>query len=131
MKARHNSVVSYRRLFGAPPQRDVTRMRLAVPAKNSISQHPGPATGFWRVRSVQLKRTTLSISKPRAVAERAWRDEGRGERRFDLVRVRSAGGWSGGVPFVSVMKAADLRYRHDAALGVRSDWARNRRVFVE
>lgn len=43
--------------------------------------------------------------------------------------VRSAG--SGGLPFVLVMQAADLRDRDDAAVARRRDPSRDWRVFVQ
>ena len=38
---------------------------------------------------------------------------------------------SGREAFVSVMEAADLRDRHDAAFAGRNDWARDWRILVE
>jgi hypothetical protein len=38
---------------------------------------------------------------------------------------------SGREPFVSVMKATNLRNGHDRAVAGRGDRARNRRIFVE
>ena len=38
--------------------------------------------------------------------------------------------WSGGVPFVPMMQAADLRDRHNAAFVGQRDGARHRRVLV-
>jgi hypothetical protein len=88
------------------------------------------ATDFWKAHSIQLRRRT-PLFEGRTVAERAWRDERPGRAAIRAGRRTFGRGWSGGVSFVPVMKAADLRDRHDAALAVRSDRARNRRVLVE
>ena len=48
-----------------------------------------------------------------------------------LLGVRGGRAWSGGVPFVPMMQAADLRDRHNAALDRPSDRPRNRRILVQ
>ena len=53
-----------------------------------------------------------------------------GERRCGLVGVRWPSG-SGRLPFVPVMKPADLRDRHDATIARRGDRARDRRILVQ
>jgi hypothetical protein len=100
-----------------------------VPTKTSIHSSP-VGDRFWKARSIQLRRST-PLFEGRTVAERVWRDERRGRAAIRAGTRTFGRGWSGGVSFVPVMKAADLRDRHDAALAVRSDRARNRRVLVE
>ena len=55
-----------------------------------------------------------------------------GNRRASLGTCRRRGRCSGrAAPFVSIMKATDLRDCHDGAIAGRHDQTRNRRVFVQ
>jgi hypothetical protein len=78
-----------------------------------------------------LKRNNAAYLEAPGVGEVRWRDEGLGESGDSGWYAHVRQGWSGGVTFVPIMKAVDLGDRHDAALAVRSDRARNRRVLIE
>ncbi len=54
-----------------------------------------------------------------------------GNRRASLITRRRLDGRSGRAPFVSMMKATDLRDSHGGAIAGRRDRTRNRRVFVQ
>jgi hypothetical protein len=102
-----------------------------VPTKNSISSNPGLGTSGRRERFGSTERRWFcfrnrerSSTVPVAIVGCF------GERRFGLV----GGVWqsgSGRLPFVPVMKPADLRDRHDATIARRGDRARDRDVLVQ
>jgi hypothetical protein len=86
----------------------------------------------WKTRAVRFNRTALVLfSQSRAVVDVPVAIVGCfGERRFGLV----GGVWqsgSGRLPFVPVMKPADLRDRYDATIARRGDRARDRGVLVQ
>ena len=72
----------------------------------------------------------ISFDASRAVLDGAVDDRRLSARELGLAcGVAQVG--LGCVPFVPVMKPADLRDRHDAAIGWRGDRARDRRVLVQ
>jgi hypothetical protein len=101
--------------------------------KNSISSNSGLAPGFLKTLAVPIRQNGASFIRHR---ERSSTVPVADRRVFPRVAL-GAGGWdwpvgvSGRLPFVPVMKPADLRDRHNATIDWRGDRARDRRVLVQ
>jgi hypothetical protein len=98
---------------------DATIERNTVATKNSISSNSGLATGFLKTLAVPIRQNGAGFIL--GIASGHQRCRRRSVEVFPRAAI-GAGGWdwpvgvSGHLPFVPVMKPADLRDRHDATI---------------